>query len=150
MSRVAISSALALFIAACASTASPPPETPETRCQRICKPESGSPCQGQSDPSCTSSCLARLSGKSDTCASCLHAQSGWKGTTCSCDDAFGGFGSASCETCHWLGAGKSCSGAVGNSCSVAQGCEGLVIAPIGDPSCASTCGETPIVDAGTE
>lgn len=137
------------ILAACASHEETK-DTPETRCQRICATPTTGPCTGKSDDACTSSCLARLTGKPDACQSCLHAHSGWKGVSCSCDKALGGFGSLTCETCNWLGAGQSCAGGTSGNCStVAQGCTGLVIAPVGEPACASQCGEAPATDGGT-
>lgn len=124
-------------------------DTPESRCQRICTPAASGPCNGKTEPSCSSACVARLAGKSDACQSCLQSKSGWKGVSCSCDDALGGFGSATCKTCKWTGAQSACTTEISGSCSGAQGCEGLTIAPVGEPDCAAPCNEQPIADAGS-
>lgn len=140
--------AAVLLVAACASQDDNTPDTPETRCQRICTASANGPCAGQSDPSCQSTCVARLTGKSEECQSCLHGHSGWKGVSCSCDEVLGGFGSVTCKTCKWTGANNTCTTEVTGSCSVTPSCEGLVIAPVGEPDCASACGEASSVDAG--
>ena len=140
------------LLAACSSTDDAQKDTPETRCTRLCAPSKENPCYNESttDTACKSTCLARLTGKSDACQSCVHVESGWIGTSCKCDDAFGGFGSATCKTCKWKSSSNTCGTDVGNSCDTPTGCAGFQMLPVGDPQCADACGETPIVDAGAD
>lgn len=139
------------LVAACSSSDDGVTEdTPETRCRRLCVPPKDNPCfnTAATDTTCQSTCLARINGKTVGCQSCLQVHSGWTGETCKCDDAFGGFGSATCKQCRWQSSSNSCSSNVGNSCPPVKGCEGFIMAPVGDPNCAKDCGETPVVDAG--
>lgn len=144
---------VAVLVAACSSTdGEPTKDTPETRCTRLCAPPRDNPCFNASttDTTCKSTCLARLNGLSEACQSCVHAESGWMGTSCKCDDAFGSLGSFSCKTCRWKSSSNSCGSDVGNSCDTPTACQGFQMSPVGAPKCAETCGETPIVDAGTD
>ena len=137
------------LVAACSSSDEAQPDTPESRCRQVCSSAKDNPCfnTAATDTSCTSACVARLTGKTTECQACLRVHAGWKGESCKCDDAFGAFGSFSCKTCHWQSQSYSCGSQVGNSCPPVAGCEGLVMTP---PDCASVCGDAPIADAGTD